>query len=422
MKSNMRMYFALNNIRRHIWKILFPILYLFVVLFVWKEGIDYLSLNNNEFFCKLLTVIFHIMMFLVSIVGVKILIILTGTPVRECKRIESALIDVGFVDNKGEPPMLFAISYQGHGVIYEFYSRRLPLEKYKKGIGVLQIAMNIKIIEIDFGQDMRHIIVKGIPANDDLKETIKWKNEYLNDKDFVLELGENYFEKEEIDLNSSIHILIGGGTGSGKSTFLKLILFQCIKKGADVIIGDFKGAVDYKKVWYDKCLIIVDEKEFLDKLENVYYILLERQSLFNKTGVKHITEYNKIADEKIRRIIVVCDEFGQVLNKKEPDKEKLELNKKVEDYLKKLTSLGRAFGIHIILSAQRPDSDVLDGKIKGNMSYKVCGRADSTLSKIIIDNTEAAEMISQKDEGFFITNYRTIFKAYYFEDSQWEEE
>lgn len=136
----------------------------------------------------------------------------------------------------------------------------------------------------------------------------------------------------------------------------------------------------------------------------------------------HICAFEAMLTGKLKRIVVACDEFAQVLTKKEKDKEKKELHSKIELQIEKIASLGRAFGIHLQLSTQRPDSDVLDGKIKGNLGYKVCGRADSVLSKIIIDNTNASELISQKDVGFFVTNFNTFFKAYYFDDRCWKEE
>lgn len=203
---------------------------------------------------------------------------------------------------------------------------------------------------------------------------------------------------------------------------LKLTLYQCIKKGATVIIGDFKGGIDYTGRWCEKSTVITDEQEFLQKLLEVEQIMKERQNLLVKVGATNIKEYNQKSKNKIKRIVVACDEFAQVLTKKDKDKNKRELHGKIELQIEKITSLGRAFGIHVLLSTQRPDSDVLDGKIKGNLGYKVCGRADSVLSKIIIDNTDASELISQKDVGFFVTNFNTFFKAYYFDDSCWEEQ
>ena len=47
---------------------------------------------------------------------------------------------------------------------------------------------------------------------------------------------------------------------------------------------------------------------------------------------------------------------------------------------------------------------------------RICGRADKVLSQIILDNNEAAEKISQSDQGMFLTNGNDLFKAYYVDD------
>ena len=139
--------------------------------------------------------------------------------------------------------------------------------------------------------------------------------------------------------------------------------------------------------------------------------------------VVNIEEYNeKYPESKMKRIIVICDEFGQILAKRDKkDKKGNELRDNIESQLIKLASRARCSGIHLVMATQRPDSDVLTGQIKGNLTYKICGRADSVLSKIIIDDTNASKIIPQNDVGYFATNFHTLFKAYYVDDSCWEE-
>ena len=49
---------------------------------------------------------------------------------------------------------------------------------------------------------------------------------------------------------------------------------------------------------------------------------------------------------------------------------------------------------------QRPDANVIPGQIKNNMTYRACGHADKTLSQIVIDSTDAAEMPSDYPDRF----------------------
>ena len=90
----------------------------------------------------------------------------------------------------------------------------------------------------------------------------------------------------------------------------------------------------------------------------------------------------------------------------------------IENRLATLARLGRAFGIHLILATQRPDANIIPGQIRNNMDFRVCGRADSVLSQIILDSTGAAEQIPKDARGRFITGDGTVFQGYLFDEGQ----
>jgi S-DNA-T family DNA segregation ATPase FtsK/SpoIIIE len=90
----------------------------------------------------------------------------------------------------------------------------------------------------------------------------------------------------------------------------------------------------------------------------------------------------------------------------------------IENKLSTLARLGRAFGIHLILSTQRPDAAILPGQIKNNLDFRVCGRADNVLSQIILDNTSATEQIPKDARGRFITGDGAVFQGYLFDEGQ----
>ena len=62
----------------------------------------------------------------------------------------------------------------------------------------------------------------------------------------------------------------------------------------------------------------------------------------------------------------------------------------VEYAIIRMAQLARAVGIHLVLSSQRPSSDVITGLIKANFQNKVAFRTASRLdSRIILDRTGA---------------------------------
>ena len=192
-----------------------------------------------------------------AIIGLMLMLEILGTPAKS-KEIENELSEIEFTDKKGCPPTLISKTRDKNGWVYEFYSPRLPLYQYENHSEDIENALDIKIISIEFGKSIRHVIIKAIDYARKPLETIMWNDTYFSPSDFILKLGESYFGDESFDLSVTPHVLIGGGSGSGKSKLLKLVLMQCIKKGAVIYLADFKGGVDYPKIWHDKCFIIVE--------------------------------------------------------------------------------------------------------------------------------------------------------------------
>ena len=262
------------------------------------------------------------------------------------------------------------------------------------------------------------MLVYAVSAGDDLPEVLKWNDSYLSPKSFVLVLGESYTGPVTVNLAHIPHILLGGSTGSGKSVLLKLLLMQALHKGAEVYIADFKGGVDFPKVWHEKCRMCFDEDTLLDTLNRLTDALEQRKSEFAALGCPNIDAYNETAEWPLPRIIFACDEAAEMLDKTGADSERKKLLSQIENRLSTIARQGRAFGIHLILATQRPDATIIPGQIKNNMDFRACGRADSVLSQIILDNTSAAEQIPKDARGRFLTGDGTVFQAYLFDEGQ----
>ena len=131
-----------------------------------------------------------------------------------------------------------------------------------------------------------------------------------------------------------------------------------------------------------------------------------------------IDVYNRYnPDNKLPRILVACDELGQLTDAGGESKANKEEVAAIVGKLSTLARLGRAFGIRLLLATQRPDANVVPGQIKNNLDIRVCGRADLVLSQIIMDNGSANDL--PKDiPGRFITNLGggTIFQGYMLPD------
>lgn len=297
-----------------------------------------------------------------------------------------------------------------------FCTNGVPRKKWKEKKEDIEERFGRVIIN-DFEEidgSVNKILVQSISPKYKVPKVIEWKDSFLNPKNSVLVLGENLLGKIIVDLNKTPHILNGGTTGSGKSVLTENLIYQCYKKGYIVYIADLKK-IDFMQWENIKDVNVITEIEILkEKLSKLSLELLNREMKFRNAKVHNIDEYNRKCTSKgcepLKRIIVVCDEVAEIFN--EENKE----TKEIERVLSRIARLGRAFGITLILSTQRPDCKVLEGQIKSNLDVRICGRADRTLSEIILGkgNTDADALIPKEEQGLFLTNSNKIFRGYLF--------
>ncbi len=328
---------------------------------------------------------------------------------------------IGLTNHAGMPPDLLRKRRDKDNprvTVWVFRNQSIPLQEWEKKRPAIETALGITIVKLAYAKGKSRVLVYAVSAGDDLPEVLKWKDSYLSPKSFVLVLGESYTGPVTVNLAHIPHILLGGSTGSGKSVLLKLLLMQALRKGAVVCIADFKGGVDFPKVWHEKCRMCFDEDTLLDTLNRLTDALEQRKSEFAARGCPNIDAYNETAEWPLPRIIFACDEAAEMLDKTGADSERKKLLSQIENRLSTIARQGRAFGIHLILATQRPDATIIPGQIKNNMDFRACGRADSVLSQIILDNTSAAEQIPKDARGRFITGDGTVFQGYLFDERQ----
>lgn len=354
--------------------------------------------------------------FAMFVLGICVCLFYFGTPSGYMEYTDN-LQRIGFCNSAGESPILLsAENTPGDEDTKEltFDCCGLPLSEWENDKEKLSSGLNLHIIAIDQVNNNRQIRLRVIPADHQIPTRIRWKPEYLSNSDFDIVLGESIIGKVTVDLNTLPHMLIGGSTGSGKTILLRSILLQCIAKNAEVIIADFKG-IDFHRVWRTHCEIITEAEPFISKLNDVLCELSARKKLFAEHDVADIREYNS-SGAKLDRIVIACDEVSELLDKTGASREAKEQIAKIESALSTIARQGRAFGIHLVLATQRPDANIISGQIKNNIDCRICGRADNVLSQIVLDNTDAADLIPKNTTGRFLKNDGTIFQGYFVDD------
>ena len=113
---------------------------------------------------------------------------------------------------------------------------------------------------------------------------------------------------------------------------------QALLQGAEVrSLVDFKGSVDFPKVWHEKCRMCFAE-DLCNILDQLVEELERRKSAFKALGCPNIDAYNEIAERPLQRLIFACDEVAEMLDKTGADSERKKLLAQIEN---KLSTIAR---------------------------------------------------------------------------------
>lgn len=210
-----------------------------------------------------------------------------------------------------------------------------------------------------------------------------------------------------VDLEKAIHLLIAGETGGGKSTLLRGIITIIIltKPNIHLYLIDLKGGVEFNV--FRKCKNVKAYCKNKTEAEEVLNMMINevdrRFELFNENDVVDIGEYNKLkGKKKLEYKIIVVDEFADLQNEKDSI-----------SVVETLAAKARACGIHIIISTQRPDMKILNGRIKANIPCTIGLKTKNGLNSRIIIDEEGLEELRGKGHGLLSDGGLKEFQSFY---------
>lgn len=216
-----------------------------------------------------------------------------------------------------------------------------------------------------------------------------------------------------LDLESQSHVLIGGITGSGKTSFLKCLLTVMCLRDVELKILDMKMGGDYNVFKYYKYLTAfvknVDAAEA--EIENVKKIMSNRFKELDRCNCKDYRDYNKKYDDGMKPIVMLIEEYTMLSDDKAFNKD-----------LNILLAQSRAVNIKIILSIQRPCHENLNTKLKANLNHTVAFMVKNTYnSEILLDKGDYRAVTELHGKGEAILsneNTDVMFKSYFLEDRE----
>jgi S-DNA-T family DNA segregation ATPase FtsK/SpoIIIE len=195
------------------------------------------------------------------------------------------------------------------------------------------------------------------------------------------------------------HGLVAGVAGSGKSEFLKSMVASLIRRSQP---NDLKLTIIDPKILTFGSLssglphlsepVITDANAAIPCLEAAVAEMTARYKTMAKENVENLSLRFKAGKTDLPYRVIVFDEFADlVLSGADAKKE-------FERLVARIAQMGRAAGIHLMLTTQRPDKNVVTGLIKANLPLKICMRVvNSTNSNIVMDQTGGEKLLGRGD-------------------------
>lgn len=341
-------------------------------------------------------------------------VILLATP-KEAAAMSRDLRRAGVTNAAGEAPILLNLDKLPNGrAVATLVSRGVSISQYRDMAERIETAWNRRITRIETGPERNTVRIYLAPGDAVIPQRADWDDVYLDKRDFAFTLGICLDGLYSVDLNVAPHVLIAGSTGSGKTVLIKNIIHQALKKGAEVYLIDLKGGLDYPEDWKNRdCSFCAEQQSALSLLAQAVEELERRKIILAQHHSPNIEVYRREHDGSLAHILIVLDEIAELTDTTGLDKEHKEMVHTTIALLSTLARMGRAYGIHLLVGTQRPDANILPGQIKNNCDVRICGRADNTLSIIILDNADAADKIPKDSRGRFLTNDGTEFQGFW---------
>lgn len=198
------------------------------------------------------------------------------------------------------------------------------------------------------------------------------------------------------------HCLIGGSTGSGKSIAIRTII------GSALLRSDWEVvAIDFKKIELEA--FSEHAKAFAYNLSDAARVLSEVTALlaarYQELERRNFNNFLDLQSGE-KSILVVFDEIGPLAPASDDKPEDAALKREIKDHVATIARLGRAAGIHLVVSAQRFDATILPSRVIENFGARInCGRTSPSQSSFLLGSEEGTKVRPHPRGRFYMKAY-----------------
>jgi len=209
------------------------------------------------------------------------------------------------------------------------------------------------------------------------------------------------------------HLLVAGKTGSGKSAFLRLLAWQALAEGAQLLLVDLDGATFPMLTGHPALLapIAATPQAAQAAVERALGECDHRATLYMRADgyPENLEEYNRIilrqGGAPLHRLVVILDEFSSLVTT---------LGGPRSGFAGQVAELGwrgRKFGIHLVFAAQDFTKQVV-GRVRDQVSAVVCFRVRSLEAARAVGCPEAVR-IPERRPGLACTDRWGLVQTFY---------
>lgn len=181
------------------------------------------------------------------------------------------------------------------------------------------------------------------------------------------------------DFQKLSHIIAGGQTGSGKSSFtegalLASLIYRNSPEDLKLILIDPKVVQfpQYNDLPHLLRPVITTSEQSREAIDWLLDEMEERFKILNKERKRDIVAYNASGENHMPYILLVIDEVSDLM---------MVDGKYYEESFIKLLQKSRAVGIHLYIGTSRPNEDVYPGLLRANfptaLAFKTASKVDS---------------------------------------------
>ncbi|KRN04255.1 ftsk protein [Holzapfeliella floricola DSM 23037 = JCM 16512] len=210
------------------------------------------------------------------------------------------------------------------------------------------------------------------------------------------------------------HVLISGGTGSGKSVFIEFLIIEFLKRKADIFICDPKNSDLSQLEFYlgsDKVASSLNQIAKVSRL-----VVEEMESRYQ--AMKENFEYgSNYITHGYSECWLIFDEMG-AFQGNATDKKSKEVVNEVMGYIRQIILKGRAAGVFVLVASQQMNANTLNTDLRDNLGLRIALGANSGEGYRMVFGSATPDnipVIEEKGAGLLFMQGSGQDKAQYYE-------